>query len=74
MRCISSDVIDLLIIHQVVLPTFILEKRSLLEMCADCMAHPDMFLKIPDLQDAESRFMAVLEWYLTSFHASRKVS
>lgn len=30
---------------KVVLPTFILEKRSLLEMFADCMAHPDIFLK-----------------------------
>ncbi|XP_064635770.1 oxysterol-binding protein-related protein 11-like [Lineus longissimus] len=57
---------------KVVLPTFILEKRSLLEMFADCMAHPDTFLKIPDRPDAESRMLAVVEWYLTSFHAGRK--
>ena len=37
------------------------------------MAHPDVFLRIPDKSDAESRMMAVMEWYLTSFHASRKV-
>lgn len=30
---------------KVVLPTFILERRSLLEMYADCFAHPDIFLK-----------------------------
>lgn len=30
---------------RVVLPTFILERRSLLEMYADYFAHPDMFLK-----------------------------
>lgn len=36
---------DIWIYFQVVLPTFILERRSLLEMFADCMAHPDMFLK-----------------------------
>jgi len=30
---------------QVVLPTFILEKRSLLETFADCMAHPHLFLR-----------------------------
>ncbi|XP_063398561.1 oxysterol-binding protein-related protein 11-like isoform X1 [Mytilus trossulus] len=59
---------------KVVLPTFILERRSLLEMFADCMAHPDVFLKIPDLPDPESRMMAVLEWYLTSFHAGRQGS
>ena len=28
------------------LPTFILERRSLLEMFADCMAHPDTFIKL----------------------------
>lgn len=30
---------------QVTLPTFILEKRSLLEMYADFFAHPDLFVK-----------------------------
>lgn len=30
---------------RVVLPTFILERRSLLEMYADYFAHPDMFTK-----------------------------
>ncbi|XP_070199247.1 oxysterol-binding protein-related protein 11-like isoform X2 [Littorina saxatilis] len=59
---------------KVVLPTFILEKRSLLEMFADCMAHPDYFLKIPDIQTPEERMLMVLEWYLTSFHASRQGS
>lgn len=29
---------------QVVLPTFILEKRSLLEMFADCLRHPHLFV------------------------------
>lgn len=30
---------------KVALPTFILERRSLLEMYADYFAHPDLFLK-----------------------------
>ena len=30
---------------QVVLPTFILERRSLLEMYADFFAHPDLFVR-----------------------------
>ncbi|XP_013420807.1 oxysterol-binding protein-related protein 11 isoform X1 [Lingula anatina] len=59
---------------RVVLPTFILEKRSLLEMFADCMAHPDIFAKIPDCTDPESRMLQVVEWYLTSFHAARQGS
>ena len=56
-----------------VLPTFILEKRSLLELFADCMAHPQLFLRVTDQPDAEARMLAVLEWYLTSFHAGRQV-
>ncbi|XP_053385118.1 oxysterol-binding protein-related protein 11-like isoform X3 [Mercenaria mercenaria] len=59
---------------KVVLPTFILERRSLLELFADCMAHPDVFLKITSLPDPEDRMMGVLEWYLTSFHAGRQGS
>ncbi|KAJ9586004.1 hypothetical protein L9F63_020342 [Diploptera punctata] len=31
---------------RVVLPTFILEKRSLLEMFADCMGHPHLFIRL----------------------------
>jgi len=30
---------------KVVLPTFILERRSLLEMYADYFAHPDIFIR-----------------------------
>jgi len=59
---------------KVVLPTFILERRSLLEMFADCMAHPDVFVKIPEIEDPEGRMVAVLEWYLTSFHNGRQGS
>ena len=29
---------------KIVLPTFILERRSLLEMFADFLAHPDLFV------------------------------
>lgn len=32
-------------LSRVTLPTFILEKRSLLEMYADFMAHPDLFVE-----------------------------
>lgn len=58
---------------KVELPAFVLEKRSLLETIADTMAHPQLFMEIPDLQSAEERMIAVIKWYLSSFHASRKV-
>jgi len=59
---------------KVTLPTFILERRSLLEMYADFFAHPDLFKGIPDLTDPGDRILQVLKWYLSSFHAGRKGS
>lgn len=57
---------------KVVLPTFILERRSLLEMYADYFAHPDLFLKIADLKEPRERMVQVVRWYLSSYHAGRK--
>lgn len=57
---------------QVVLPTFILEKRSLLEMYADFMAHPDLLLAITAGATPEERVISFVEYYLTAFHEGRK--
>lgn len=57
---------------KVVLPTFILERRSLLEMYADYFAHPDLFLSITDKKDSRERMVQVVKWYLSSYHAGRK--
>lgn len=57
---------------RVVLPTFILEKRSLLEMYADFMSHPDIFVAITDGASPEDRMVRFVEYYLTSFHEGRK--
>ncbi|KAK2910724.1 hypothetical protein Q8A73_008439 [Channa argus] len=57
---------------RVVLPTFILEKRSLLEMYANFMAHPDMFLSITSGCTPEERIIRFVEYYLTAFHEGRK--
>ncbi|KAK1788944.1 hypothetical protein P4O66_015851, partial [Electrophorus voltai] len=57
---------------RVVLPTFILEKRSLLEMYANFMAHPDMFLAISMATTPEERMVRFVEYYLTAFHEGRK--
>ncbi|XP_056438378.1 oxysterol-binding protein-related protein 10-like isoform X2 [Gadus chalcogrammus] len=57
---------------RVVLPTFILEKRSLLEMYANFMAHPDMFLSITAGTTPEDRMVRFVEYYLTAFHEGRK--
>ncbi|XP_023939762.1 oxysterol-binding protein-related protein 9 [Bicyclus anynana] len=57
---------------KVVLPTFILERRSLLEMYADSFAHPDQFIKIVDQPTPRERMVQVIRWYLSSYHAGRK--
>ncbi|KAF2988641.1 hypothetical protein EK904_007392 [Melospiza melodia maxima] len=57
---------------RVVLPTFILEKRSLLEMYADFMSHPDLFVAITNGGGPEERMIRFVEYYLTSFHEGRK--
>ncbi|XP_036376922.1 oxysterol-binding protein-related protein 9 isoform X1 [Megalops cyprinoides] len=59
---------------KVVLPTFILERRSLLEMYADFFAHPDLFVSIADQPDPKDRMVQVVKWYLSAFHAGRKGS
>ncbi|KAK5647456.1 hypothetical protein RI129_002348 [Pyrocoelia pectoralis] len=59
---------------KVVLPTFILERRSLLEMYADYFAHPDIFISIADLKTPRERMIQVVKWYLSSYHAGRKSS
>lgn len=45
---------ELFFFTQVVLPTFILERRSLLEMYADFFAHPDLFVRYLTLEQEHS--------------------
>ncbi|KAG0728720.1 Oxysterol-binding protein-related protein 10 [Chionoecetes opilio] len=59
---------------RVTLPTFILERRSLLEMFADFLGHPDYFMRIGDAQSPEERMQEVVKWYLTSIHVGRNGS
>ncbi|XP_063159994.1 oxysterol-binding protein-related protein 10 isoform X1 [Candoia aspera] len=57
---------------RVVLPAFILEKRSLLEMFANFLSHPDLFLSISCGTTPEERIISFVEYYLTAFHEGRK--
>ncbi|ETN73601.1 Oxysterol-binding protein [Necator americanus] len=57
---------------KVTLPTFILERRSLLEMYADFFAHPDAFVITVDLESPQERFVSVVKYYLNAFYAARK--
>ena len=46
---------------KIVLPTFILERRSLLEMYADFFAHPVIFTEIAAKESPEERIIQVRE-------------
>lgn len=59
---------------RITLPTFILERRSTLEMYADFLAHADLWASIPDPLTAKDRMVACLRWYLSAFHAGRPSS
>nr|CAH8869884.1 unnamed protein product [Trichobilharzia regenti] len=59
---------------RITLPTFILERRSTLEMYADFLAHADLWAVIPDAPTPRDRMVACLRWYLSAFHAGRRSS
>ncbi|XP_003390235.1 PREDICTED: oxysterol-binding protein-related protein 9-like [Amphimedon queenslandica] len=59
-------------LSRVTLPTFILEKRSLLEMYADFLAHPDIFASINDYSTPKERIIECTRYFMSSFHAARK--
>jgi hypothetical protein len=59
---------------KITLPTFILERRSLLEMYADFFAHTNLFLEIPEIKNPCERMIQVVKWYMSTFQAGRKTT
>lgn len=55
-------------LSRVVLPTFILEPRSMLERITNFMCHPEMLLHIPTIDDPVLRFVSVVKFYLSGWH------
>jgi len=55
-------------LSRVVLPTFILEPRSMLERITNFMCHPEMLLPIPEIDDPLQRFVSVVKFYLSGWH------
>ncbi|KAK4552931.1 Oxysterol-binding protein OBPa [Recurvomyces mirabilis] len=55
-------------LSRVTLPTFILEPRSMLERITNFMAHPELMLPIPTIDDPVQRFVAVTKFYLSGWH------
>lgn len=55
-------------LSRVVLPTFILEPRSLLEKLGDICIHPEILAAIPKAATPQERIVAVCRWYMSAFH------
>ncbi|CAD6504046.1 BgTH12-05783 [Blumeria graminis f. sp. triticale] len=55
-------------LSRVVLPTFILEPRSMLERITNFMAHPEFLLPVPQIEDPVQRFVSVVKFYLSGWH------
>ncbi|KAG9248512.1 hypothetical protein BJ878DRAFT_15763 [Calycina marina] len=55
-------------LSRVVLPTFILEPRSMLERITNFMAHPETLLPMPETDDPTLRFVSVVKFYLSGWH------
>ncbi|KAL2857093.1 hypothetical protein BJY01DRAFT_231139 [Aspergillus pseudoustus] len=55
-------------LSRVVLPTFILEPRSMLERITNFMAHPETLLPMPEIDDPLERFVSVVKFYLSGWH------
>ncbi|KAI9811130.1 MAG: Oxysterol-binding protein 7 [Thelocarpon impressellum] len=55
-------------LSRVVLPTFILEPRSMLERITNFMQHPETLLPMPTIEDPVQRFVAVVKFYLSGWH------
>ncbi|KAN0122625.1 hypothetical protein V8E51_000951 [Hyaloscypha variabilis] len=55
-------------LSRVVLPTFILEPRSMLERITNFMAHPETLLPMAEIEDPVERFVSVVKFYLSGWH------
>ncbi|KAG7660369.1 OSH6 [[Candida] subhashii] len=57
---------------RITLPTFILEKKSMLERITNFFQIPDILLKADKTEDDLERFVLVVAWYLASWHIAPK--
>jgi len=55
-------------LSKVVLPTFILEPRSMLEKLTDFMSHSEVLISAPKLNDPLERLLAVVKFYVSAFY------
>mmetsp|Transcript_8608 Transcript_8608/g.8499 ORF Transcript_8608/g.8499 Transcript_8608/m.8499 type:complete len:468 (-) Transcript_8608:55-1458(-) len=59
-------------LSKITLPTFILEKKSMLERITNFFEIPDLLLEADATDDALMRFVLMVKWYLASWHIAPK--
>lgn len=59
-------------LSRITLPTFILEKKSMLERVTNQLQFPDMLLDAHNDTDNLSRFVKVIKWYMAGWHIAPK--
>lgn len=59
-------------LSRVVLPTFILEPRSMLQKISDFLVHCELLTEVPLLTDPLDRMINLVKWYLSGFYIKPK--
>lgn len=59
-------------LSRITLPTFILEKKSMLERITNQLQFPDILLEAHQEKDDLMRFVGVVKWYLSGWHIAPK--
>lgn len=59
-------------LSRITLPTFILEKKSMLERITNQLQFPDILLAAHEEKDELARFVGVVKWYLSGWHIAPK--
>ncbi|CAK7897062.1 oxysterol-binding protein homolog 7 [[Candida] anglica] len=57
---------------RITLPTFILEKKSMLERITNAFFTPQIVLQANDTDDPVERFLLIVKWYLSGWHIAPK--
>ncbi|KAH3673439.1 hypothetical protein WICPIJ_009827 [Wickerhamomyces pijperi] len=59
-------------LSRITLPTFILERKSMLERITNQLQEPDMVIEAHASKDPLDRFLKVIKWYLSGWHIAPK--
>lgn len=59
-------------LSRITLPTFILERKSMLERITNQLAQPDILIDAHHTEDELERFLLIVKWYLSCWHIAPK--